>query len=90
MTTLADYRAEIDQLDEKIVKLLVDRFKIVHAVGELKARDGIAVIQSQRAEAVKDRVARLAMEQGLDGDLLRAIYTLMIDHAHVLEHGKGK
>ena len=88
MKTLEDYRAQIDVLDEQIVKLLVDRFKVVHAVGELKAREGIEVVQSTRAQAVKDRVAGMAEAQGLDGDLLRAIYTLIIDHAHVVEWAK--
>jgi chorismate mutase len=85
MKTLEDYRTEIDALDEQIVDLLVARFKIVEAVGQLKARENIEVVQGARAEAVKQRVARLAEEQGLDGELLRAIYTLMIDHAHKVE-----
>lgn len=88
MKTLQDYRAEIDVLDEKIVKLLAERFEIVHAVGELKAREGIEVVQTKRAEEVKDRVAAMAEAQGLDGGLLRAIYTLIIDHAHVVEWAK--
>jgi len=90
MKTLEDYRRDIDALDEKIVALIVERFGIVHQVGELKAREGIAVVQSVRAQAVKDRVAALAQAQGLDGELLRAIYALMIDHAHVLEHAQQK
>ena len=91
MKTLADYRVDIDRIDEQIVKLLVERFHIVDAVGHLKAREGITVVQSKRAEEVKDRVATLAQKQGLDGELLRAIYTLLIDHAHVLEHAiEGK
>ncbi len=90
MKTLAEYRADIDRLDENIVRLLVERFHIVDAVGQLKAREGLPVVQSQRAEEVKDRVARLASEQGLDGGLLRAIYTLLIDHAHILEHRHGR
>lgn len=90
MKTLEDYRRDIDALDEKIVSLLAERFAVVHAVGELKAREGLSVVQAQRAQAVKDRVAALAQSQGLDGDLLRAIYTLVIDHAHVLEEKKQK
>lgn len=85
MKTLEDYRAGIDAIDEELVALLVERFKIVREVGALKARTGMAVVQAERAEAVKQRVFRLAQEQGLDGRLLRAIYTLIIDHAHTLE-----
>jgi chorismate mutase len=90
MKTLEDYRAEIDVIDEQMVDLLVKRFDVVHAVGELKARENIAVVQSARAQAVKDRVAAMAQARGLDGDLLRAIYTLIIDHAHKVEWAKEK
>ncbi len=85
LKSLEEYRADIDRLDNAIVDLLVERFQIVASVGRLKARDGIAVVQSARAEQVKERVAAMASAKGLDGDLLRDIYTLMIDHAHVLE-----
>lgn len=85
MKTLENYRDQIDVIDERLVKLLVERFEIVKAVGDLKAREGIAVVQAERAEAVKQRVVKLANEQGLDGRLLRAIYTLIIDHAHTIE-----
>lgn len=86
MGSLNQYRKDIDQLDSQIVDLLVKRFGIVDAVGLLKAQEGIAVVQSARAQEVLDRVAALAEERGLDGNLLRAIYTLMIDHAHVVEN----
>ncbi|NBX66634.1 MAG: chorismate mutase [Proteobacteria bacterium] len=85
MESLKPYRAQIDVLDEQIVKLLIDRFKIVRSVAELKARENIAVVQSNRAEEVKTRVSAMAEAGGLDGTLLRNIYTLMIDHAHVIE-----
>lgn len=85
MESLKPYRAEIDKLDEQIVKLLIERFKVVRAVAELKARENIAVVQSARAEEVKSRAAAMAEAGGLDGTLLRNIYTLMIDHAHVIE-----
>lgn len=85
MESLKPHRAEIDKLDDQIVKLLIERFKVVRAVAELKARENIAVVQGARAEEVKSRVAAMAETGGLDGGLLRNIYTLMIDHAHVIE-----
>ena len=86
MDPLHDARARIDAIDEQLVALLAQRFRIVAEVGHIKAREGIAVVQSDRARAVKDRVVAMARAQGLDGDLLRAIYDLMIDHAHTLEN----
>ncbi|MCB1537697.1 MAG: chorismate mutase [Rhodospirillales bacterium] len=89
-SSLDTYRAQIDALDERIVALLCERFGIVRAVGEWKARHGLPVVQSARAEQVKARVAALAAKQGLDGELLRDLYTRIIDHAHILETEIGK
>ena len=86
MEALKNQRARIDALDDQIVDLLVERFAVVREVGEIKKTQGIEVVQSTRADEVKNRVAARADAAGLDGNLLRAIYTLMIDHAHVLEN----
>ena len=85
MEILKTQRAAIDALDDQIVDLLATRFGIVRDVGAIKKRDNIPVVQSNRAEQVKDRVAARAASKGLDGALLRAIYSLIIDHAHVVE-----
>ena len=81
-----DHRARIDVLDERIIAALAERFEIVREVGRIKAEQNIPVVQHARAESVKQRAARMAEERGLDGDLVRRIYTLMIDHAHVMEN----
>ena len=86
MKILENHRAQIDSLDDRIVDLLVERFEVVRAVGELKAEKQIDIIQSARVEEVKQRVSERAKAKGLDGNLLRAIYTLIIDHAHTLEN----
>lgn len=86
MNELENYRREIDALDEKLIDLLVRRFQIVQAVGEYKGRTGTNVVQSERAEEVKNRVAQMAAAQGLSPDLVRKMYEMMIDHAHELEH----
>tara|TARA_B100000029_G_C17517891_1_gene938784 strand:+ start:1288 stop:1593 length:306 start_codon:yes stop_codon:yes gene_type:complete len=83
---LQNYRREIDELDVEFVELLVRRFEIVKNVAALKARTGMDVVQSDRAEQVKQRASDMADAQGLSGDFVRSIYEMMIDHAHVIEH----
>lgn len=83
---LAQYRAQIDRIDEELIDALARRFEIVHAVGRLKAQKGLAVVQPQRALAVMDRAAALGREKGLDPDFVKRLYQMMIDHAHSLEH----
>lgn len=82
---LHEYRRQIDALDNQIVALLAQRFEIVRAVGQLKARENIPVVQGARVEEVKDRVAEMASRQNLDPQMVRDIYQRMIDHAHDLE-----
>lgn len=85
MEELAGYRQQIDALDDQIVDLLARRFEIVRAVGQLKARIKIPVVQSARVDEVKDRVGDMAAAKNLDRDFVRHLYQIMIDHAHDLE-----
>lgn len=81
-----EQREKIDKLDEQIITLLAERFKVVDEVGRIKKEHNIAVVQQERAESVKQRVSRLGAEKGLDPDFVRHIYTVMIDHAHEVEN----
>lgn len=85
MEELRQYRRRIDAIDDSLVTLLAERFEIVRSVGRLKARHNIPVVQSARAEEVKDRVSAMAAEQNLDPAFVRHLYEIMIDHAHTLE-----
>jgi chorismate mutase len=75
MEILKPYRARIDALDDQIVDLLIERIGIIREVGMLKAREGIPAILPDRVAEVRERAAA----GGLDPDLVRAIYTLLID-----------
>lgn len=82
---LKPFRDEIDRLDQEIVKLIAERFEIVHQVGEAKAKYNISTVQPKRMDEVLNRVAHIAERHNLDPDLIRLLYTNMIDHAHSLE-----
>ena len=82
---LKPFRNEIDRLDQEIVRLIAERFKVVHQVGVTKAKHKISTVQPKRMDEVLNRVAGIAQEHDLDPDLVRLLYTNMIDHAHKLE-----
>ena len=82
---LKPYRARIDELDQKIVTLLAERFDVVREVGEIKKIHHLSPVQPARMDEVLNRVADMAAARGLSPDLVRAIYNMMIDHAHTLE-----
>jgi len=85
MEILKPYRARIDALDDKIVDLLVERIGIITEVGHLKAREGIPAILPDRVVEVRERAAARAAERGLDPELVRSLYTILIDYSCALE-----
>lgn len=74
---LAAIRAEIDELDDAIVRLLARREGLVRRVAPLKA-DRAAVRAPDRVAQVVARVRALAAEAGADPDVIERIYRGMI------------
>lgn len=85
MEILKPYRARIDALDDRIVDLLVERIGIIREVGVLKAEKGIPATLPDRVDQVRERNAARAASKGLDADLVRRLYTEIIDYSCALE-----
>lgn len=85
MEILKPYRARIDALDDRIVDLLVERIGVITEVGHLKAREGIPSILPDRVIEVRERAASRATAKGLDPELVRKLYTILIDYSCALE-----
>ena len=85
MKILEPYRARIDALDEEIVGLLARRLEVIREVGALKFRENIPAVLDDRVEAVREHAASVAAERGMDPDLVRRIYTILIEYSCNLE-----
>ena len=85
MEILKPYRDRLDDLDDRIVDLLVERYNVIREVGHLKAEKNIPPVIQDRVNEVRERAAIRGAEKGLDPDFIRRLYTLMIDHAHDME-----
>lgn len=76
---LGGLRVSIDALDTEIMRLLGERGKLVHKVGELKPHVG-AVRDPGRERQVVERAARLAEENGLDAAFGRDLYHFLLNY----------
>jgi isochorismate pyruvate lyase len=83
---LTPYRKQIDQIDGAIVRLLGKRYAVVRKIADYKIRHDVSIVQSTRVREVKERNAKIAEKHGVSPDLVRTLYTLIIDEAHVIEH----
>lgn len=85
MEILKPYRRRIDELDDRIVDLLVERAGIIREVGHLKSRENIPAVLQDRVDEVRERAAARAAAKGLDADLVRSLYSLLIEYSCDLE-----
>jgi chorismate mutase len=74
---IAHLRAEISQVDSRIIQNLAERMKLVDEIGSLKQQHNIPVLQLARWDSLlKDHVAR-AQKMGLDGEFIKGIFELI-------------
>lgn len=85
MDKLAEYRAEIDAIDERLIELLGRRYTVCRDVARFKKEKRIPMMQSGRVEQVKERCARLAERHGVDPGFVRELYAVIIGEACRIE-----
>jgi len=83
--SLAEVRAEIDRLDEQIVRLLAERGGYVLAAARFK-NSADEVRAPQRVEQVIDHVRELAAHHGALPEVVERVYRTMIAAFIEAEH----
>jgi 4-amino-4-deoxychorismate mutase len=77
------FRERLNAVDQKIVDLLVERYKIIREVGAFKEQNNIPTVVEERVKEVINLVGDRAGEDY--EDIVCEIYALMIAIAHDLE-----
>lgn len=72
MESLEDMRKSIDNIDNAIVAMFAERFKVTDRVGVYKARNGLAPRDESREAVQFARISDLAEQYGLDQSFARA------------------
>lgn len=85
MEILKPYRQRIDALDDQIIDLLVQRVGIIREVGQFKFDNDIPAVLQDRVVEVRERAAARAAAKGLDADLVRSLYQILIEYSCNLE-----
>lgn len=80
-------RAEIDRIDEVIVRLLDRRARCAYAIGRLKHEQGRPVYEPAREAAVLAHVRQVngALGGPLDGDAVARLYERVMDEARRIQ-----
>jgi isochorismate pyruvate lyase len=85
--TLGEVRANIDRIDQAIVRLLAERQSFVHEAGRFKANPD-AVDDPQRVAQIIAKLRGLAEQDHVSPDVVEATYRAMIA-AFTIEERRG-
>lgn len=78
-TGMAEIRAEIDRLDEVLVRLFAERADYIDRAAEIKAQVDLPARIGARVEEVVGNVRRHALTYGLPPDLVEKLWRRLID-----------
>lgn len=75
---LEEARARIDDIDARMIALLVERFGVVEGVVRVKRAAGIPALLQDRVDEVLERVEGLGRAQGLPEGIATALWRVLI------------
>lgn len=75
---LAEYRAQIDKIDQQIVELLNQRASVVDRIGVVKKQMNLPIAAPGRERQVLDHVADVGKNGPLPPDAIRRIYEMIL------------
>ena len=86
---LKKVRKKIDNIDNKIIELIGDRFKEIHKVTKLK-KNKEEIIDHERITHILKSVQAKAKKNKIDPDIITRIWQIFIQEAIKLEYSKIK
>ena len=86
--TMAHVRAEIDRLDEDLVRLFAERAAFIDRAAEIKAEVDLPARIDERVEEVVANVRRHAGTFGLPPDLVEKLWRRLIDWSIAREENR--
>lgn len=81
---LETLRQAIDDIDSKILELVMARVRVVLSVGEYKRKRGLAVYDPERERGLLDRLCSAA-QPPLDRETVRRIFERLVDESRRIE-----
>jgi chorismate mutase len=77
--TLEQLRAEIRDIDYELVELIARRTYVADTIAEVKAERGLPIVDEKQEAQVMERAGESAEQFGVDANLVKAIFRLLIE-----------
>lgn len=82
---LEEIRNELDKYDNIIKIMVVLRMSLIPLVADNKIKNNLPIFQGKREEQIYRNIQRFSEENGVDSNLLKEIYQLVIANAIKIE-----
>ena len=79
MNELENLRLKIDEIDESIIELFSERFKVTQKVAVVKKKHNLDAIDSSREARQMEKIAKLSSKNKINTELMQKIFRLVID-----------
>ncbi len=79
-------RSQIDLIDDQIMDMMGKRMKVVDAIGGMKRKNNVAILQVKRWNQILDRMIQLGSENQLSEEFVLKIYKAI--HQESIDHQK--
>ena len=76
---LAEIRRRIDEIDQGIIELLHERFKVTHQVGLLKAERELSAQDVKREQQKLEALSALSESHKLEPNLVRELFRRIME-----------
>jgi len=76
---LLNLRTQIDRIDEEMLNLLAERFRVTAQVGELKAKNGLESVDPVREQEKLERLRALAEARSLNSEFILDLFQTIFD-----------
>jgi chorismate mutase len=83
---LAEHRNEIEEIDEKIIRLIDQRIDVSKKIFEAKRSMGKPINDPQREEQVLRKAMDLSTELNLDAGAIKGIFEILINMSVQKQH----
>lgn len=77
MENLKDLRKQIDKVNQKLIRVLAERFRITQKIGEYKRKHNLPPLDKEREKQILEKNRILAEKLGLDPELVEQIFKLI-------------
>lgn len=82
---LDSVRKELNKYDNIIKNMICLRMALIPIVADIKIKNNLPLFQGKREEEIYNKLDEFAKENGVDSNLLRDIYKLIISNALSIE-----